>query len=81
MNKPPVNIQDSFFHALKTDESLVEVVLINGETRIGRLRRFDRFAIVIEISGHEDLIYKHAIASIRMSAPGPGTRPALPATP
>jgi RNA chaperone Hfq len=81
MNKLPVNIQDSFFHALRNDQALVEVVLVNGETRIGHLKRFDRFAIVVEISSHEELIYKHAIASIRMSAPGPGVRSALTAAP
>jgi RNA chaperone Hfq len=32
---------------------------------MGRLRRFDKFALVLEVDGHEEMIYKHAIASIR----------------
>ena len=69
MNKPPINVQDSFFYALRHDEIAVEVRLVNGESRIGRLRRFDKFAVVLEVSGIEEMIYKHAIASIRTERP------------
>lgn len=63
--KPPVNVQDSFFYALRHDEVPVEVRLVNGESRVGRLKRFDKFAVVLEIAGVEEMVYKHAIASIR----------------
>ncbi|HET9794213.1 MAG TPA: RNA chaperone Hfq [Thermoanaerobaculia bacterium] len=69
MNKAPINVQDSFFFALRHEEIAVEVRLINGETRIGRLKRFDKFAIVVEISGVEEMIYKHAIALLRAERP------------
>ncbi|HWC64990.1 MAG TPA: RNA chaperone Hfq [Thermoanaerobaculia bacterium] len=71
MNKPPINVQDSFFYALRHEEVPVEVRLVNGESRIGRLRRFDKFAVVVEVSGVEEMIYKHAIASIRAERPVP----------
>jgi len=69
VNKPPINVQDSFFYALRHEEVPIEVRLVNGESRIGRLKRFDRFAVVVEISGIEEMIYKHAIASIRAERP------------
>lgn len=69
MNKPPINVQDSFFYALRHDEIAVEVRLVNGESRIGRLKRFDKFALILEVSGIEEMIYKHAIASIRTERP------------
>ena len=69
MNKPPINVQDSFFYSLRHEEVPVEVRLVNGESRIGRLRRFDKFAVVVEVSGVEEMIYKHAIASIRAERP------------
>ena len=78
MNKPPINVQDSFFYALRHEEIPVEVRLVNGESRIGRLRRFDKFAVVLEISGVEEMIYKHAIASIRAERPAAASAPPAP---
>ncbi len=77
MNKAPINVQDSFFFSLRHEEIPIEVRLVNGETRIGRLKRFDKFAIVVEVSGVEEMIYKHAIASIRAERPV-GHTPAPP---
>jgi len=78
VNKPPINVQDSFFYALRHEEIPVEVRLVNGESRIGRLRRFDKFAVVLEISGIEEMIYKHAIASIRAERPVAPSAPPAP---
>jgi len=69
--KPPVNVQDPFFHSLRHEDATVEVLLINGESRVGRLKRFDKFAVVLEVSGVEEMVYKHAIASIRADRPAP----------
>lgn len=65
INKTPINIQDSFFYTLRHEETLVTVLLLSGGIRQGRLRRFDKFALVLEVAGHEEMIYKHAIATIR----------------
>ncbi|HLN81692.1 MAG TPA: RNA chaperone Hfq, partial [Thermoanaerobaculia bacterium] len=65
MNKTPINVQDSFFYNLRKDNTEITVRLTSGEERMGRLRRFDKFALVLEVEGHEEMIYKHAIASIR----------------
>ena len=65
MNKAPINVQDSFFYNLRKDNTEITVRLTSGEERMGRLRRFDKFALVLEVDGHEEMIYKHAIASIR----------------
>lgn len=65
MSKHNINIQDGFlFQNLKEATSL-QVELVTGRTLAGRLRRFDRFAVVLEIQeGQEILIYKHAISTI-----------------
>jgi host factor-I protein len=79
MNQDSINVQDSFFHSLQHEDVLVEVVLLSGETRLGRLKRFDKFSLVLEVSGHEELIYKHAIACIRAeSRRGAATAPPAP---
>ncbi len=71
MNKAPINVQDSFFYNLRKDNTEITVRLTSGEERMGRLRRFDKFALVLEVDGHEEMIYKHAIASIRAETPPP----------
>lgn len=62
--KPPINVQDGFFYQLRKDNTVVEVTLLSGRTRVGRIRRFDKYAVVVEVDGREEMIYKHAIASV-----------------
>lgn len=64
MNKAPINVQDSFFYNLRKDNTPVRVKLLSGDERVGVLRRFDKFSIVLDVGGREEMIYKHAIASI-----------------
>ncbi len=67
MNKPAgsnINIQDPFFYQLRKDAMVVHVYLVSGKRLTGILRRFDRYAIVLENRGQEQLVYKHAIASL-----------------
>src|SRR5262245_23664304 len=72
MNKAPINVQDSFFYNLRKDNVVITVRLTSGEDRMGRLRRFDKFALVLEVDGREEMIYKHAIATIRSANLPPG---------
>ncbi len=67
MNKPAsstINIQDPFFYQLRKDARTVHVYLVSGKRLTGILRRFDRYAVVLENHGQEQLVYKHAVASI-----------------
>lgn len=64
MAKANINIQDSFlFQALKTEETM-RLELTTGTRIEGQLKRFDRFALVLESDDQEVLVYKHAVASI-----------------
>lgn len=64
MPKHNINIQDGFlFQNLKEGHDMF-VELTTGRDVTGRLKRFDRFAIVLEVDADEILIYKHAIATI-----------------
>jgi len=69
MNKPNINIQDGFLFQSLKDARPVAVELVTGKRIEGRIRRFDRFAVVIETDGHESLVYKHAIATIAPASP------------
>lgn len=71
MGKHNINIQDGFlFQNLKEAQTL-HVELITGRSLVGRLKRFDRFAVVIESGGNEILVYKHAISTIATAEPQP----------
>ena len=71
MAKHAINIQDGFlFQSLKEAREM-RVSLVTGAQLGGRLKRFDRFAIVLEKDGQELLVYKHAIATIGAAAAAP----------
>lgn len=62
--KQEINIQDGFlFHCLK-NKLTVNVELTTGRSFEGRLKRFDRFALLLESGEGELLVYKHAVATI-----------------
>ncbi|MFI5182571.1 MAG: RNA chaperone Hfq [Thermoanaerobaculia bacterium] len=80
--KPPINVQDGFFYQLRKDNTLVEIVLLSEKKRVGRIRRFDKFAIVLDVDGREELLYKHAIATVAIVGAGAlGATNAAPRTP
>ena len=67
--KRPINIQDSFlFGSLKEGKTLV-FALVTGKQIKGQIRRFDRYALVVDSGNQEYLIYKHAIVGITDMAP------------
>ena len=64
MAKGSINIQDGFlFLALKSGDR-ISIQLITGAVLEGQLKRFDRFAVILEVDRHELMIYKHGILSI-----------------
>lgn len=77
--KPPINVQDGFFYQLRRDNTLVEITFVSERKRSGRIRRFDKYAVVLDVDGREELVYKHAIASVASSA-APGAAVAAHAT-
>ena len=69
MGKHNINIQDGFlFQNLKEGQTMF-VELVTGKSLVGKLKRFDRFAVVIESEGKETLVYKHAISTITTTSP------------
>ena len=76
--KPPINVQDGFFYLLRKDNTLVEVTLLSERKKVGRIRRFDKYALVLEVDGREEMVYKHAVASVAtvaVAAPPAPVRP------
>jgi RNA chaperone Hfq len=42
----------------------VVVESLSGVERIGTLKQFDQFSLIVEIDGRERLIWKHAIGGV-----------------
>lgn len=68
MNKPAINIQDAFLYQVLKSGQALSIELVNGRRIEGALKRFDRFALVIENDGREKMVYKHAVATVEVSA-------------
>ena len=63
------NIQDAFLNYVRRERLAVSIQLMTGEKLDGRIKNFDRFAVIVEIDGVDHMLFKHAIASIRTPRP------------
>ena len=80
MTKHNINIQDGYLFQSLKEGQIMFLELVTGRHLLGRLKRFDRFAVVLESEGKEILIYKHAIATIALAPASPAS-PAAPPVP
>lgn len=65
----PANIQDVFLNYARRERAPVHIHLMTGQDIEGRIKNFDRFAVIVEHNGADHMIFKHAIATIRSSRP------------
>ena len=63
-HSPVPNIQDAFFNQARRERTRVTVHLSDGRTLSGRIKGFDRFALLLEVGEGEQMIYKHAISTL-----------------
>jgi host factor-I protein len=63
-NKPAQNIQDTFLNTIRKDKTPVTIYLVSGVKLTGRVRSFDKFSVLLESNGQEQLIFKHAISTV-----------------
>ena len=61
----PHNIQDLFLNGARRERLEVTIQLVTGTQLDARIKSFDRFAVVVDHDGFDQLIFKHAIVSIR----------------
>jgi len=75
MEKAPQNIQDGFLNTARKEKLLVTVYLLSGVKLTGRIRSFDKYSLILESNSQEQLVFKHAIATVVLpragSVPGP----------
>ena len=59
-----VILQEVLLNQVRKDHVQVDVSMLNGESQSGLVKGFDSFTIMLESSGQQKLIYKHAVACI-----------------
>jgi host factor-I protein len=60
------NIQDTFLNLARRDRLTVRIRLMDGTEFEARIKNFDRFAVIVEQDGADHLVFKHAVATIRV---------------
>jgi host factor-I protein len=63
--KATPNIQDVFLNYVRREKLNVTIRMMDGSELGGRIKNFDRFAVVIEQNGVDHMLFKHAIAAIK----------------
>ena len=64
MDKQPQNIQDGFLNSARKEKLLVTVYLLSGVKLTGRIRSFDKYSLILESNHQEQMVFKHAIATV-----------------
>lgn len=64
MEKQPHNIQDVFLNHLRREKLPVTVFLMSGVKLTGRIKSFDKYAVILESGQRDQLIFKHAISTV-----------------
>jgi host factor-I protein len=62
---PGQSIQDLFLNGARRHQLAVTIQFMDGTCVDATIKNFDRFSIVVDQSGCDQLIFKHAIAVIR----------------
>ena len=58
------NLQDVFLNSVRKEKINVVIMMLNGSPVSGIIKGFDNFVVMVETMGTQQLLYKHAIASI-----------------
>jgi len=70
MEKPPQNIQDGFLNTVRKEKLVVTLYLLSGVKLTGRIRSFDKYSLVLESNSQEQLVFKHAVATVVLPRAG-----------
>ena len=62
-----LNLQDVFLNQARKEKVPVTMYLTNGFQFKGIVRGFDSFTVILDCDGRQNLVYKHAIATVTHS--------------
>lgn len=58
------DIQDVLLNTVRRDATPVTVFLTNGFQIRGMVKGFDKYVIIIDTDGKQQMIYKHAVSTV-----------------
>ena len=64
-----INLQHVFLNQARKEKVCVTIFLMNGYQFKGIVRGFDSFIVLLDCEGKQNIVYKHAIATISPSRP------------
>ncbi|HOC93023.1 MAG TPA: RNA chaperone Hfq [bacterium] len=64
-----INLQDEFLKRAKNDKISVVVFLTNKVQLHGHITGFDRYVILLESAGKQQMVFKHAVTTVTPSFP------------
>ena len=67
------SVQEVFLNTARRDRTAVTVHLMTGVSFDARIKGFDKFAVIVDVSGADHLVFKHAIAFIETARAGAAT--------
>ena len=71
MDNENAGIQNEFFNRARKERGLLAVVLADGTTLTGRVRAFDKFTILLDTGAGDQMVFKHAIATVGLAKGAP----------
>src|ERR1700709_537161 len=69
MSEKQQNLQDTFLNAVRKSKTSVTIYLVNGVKLQGNITWFDNFCVLLRRDGQVQLVYKHAISTVRPMGP------------
>ncbi len=64
-----MNLQDTFLNQARKERIPVTTYLVNGFQIKGLVKGFDNYVVILDCTGQQQLVYKHAISTIMPSRP------------
>ncbi|AXC16098.1 RNA-binding protein Hfq (plasmid) [Acidisarcina polymorpha] len=68
-NRPAQNVQETFLNTVRKDKSMITIYLISGTKLTGKIRSFDKYTLLLESKGEDQLIFKHTISTVTIGRP------------
>ena len=63
-------IHPGYLNTARKEKLLVTVYLLSGVKLTGRIRSFDKYSLILESNSQEQLVFKHAIATVVLPRAG-----------
>jgi host factor-I protein len=68
-NDSALNVQNGYFNQIRKERTRVTFFLVNGQKITGTVKSFDKYTLLLDTRHGEQMIFKHAIATIAAFRP------------